>query len=99
MRALFNEIATPGDGARDGRLLLRIDQTNGWAAPMSWKAPVRFCVSVVVAALLLTGCNANLAINPSGQADRCANDAGCDPYNPISYAQNNTGNRGGGGGR
>ena len=26
--ALFNEIATPGDGARDGRLLLRMDQTN-----------------------------------------------------------------------
>ena len=56
-------------------------------------------VSVVVAALVLTGCNANQQVNPSGQADRCANDAGCDPYNPISYAQNNTGNRGGGGGR
>jgi hypothetical protein len=27
-RPLFNEIATSGDGARDGRLLLRIDQTN-----------------------------------------------------------------------
>src|ERR1700729_451995 len=27
-RALFNEIATSGDGARDGRLPLRIDQTN-----------------------------------------------------------------------
>jgi hypothetical protein len=60
-------------------------------------APVLFCVSVVVAALLLTGCNANQAINPSGQANRCANDASCDPYNPISYAQNNTGNAGGGG--
>ena len=55
-------------------------------------------VSVVVAALLLTGSNANQAINPSGQAGRCANDAGCDPYNPISYAQNNTGIGGGGGG-
>ena len=55
------------------------------------------CVYVVVAALVLTGCNANQAINPSEQADRCANDAGCDPYNPISYAQNNTGNAGGGG--
>ena len=64
---------------------------------MSREAPLRFCVSVMVAALLLTGCNANQAINPSGQADRCANDARCDPYNPISYAQNNTGNRGGGG--
>jgi hypothetical protein len=67
------------------------------ASPMSREAPVRFRVSVVVAALILTGCNANQAINPSGQAGRCANDAGCDPYNPISYAQNNTGNRGGGG--
>jgi hypothetical protein len=72
-------------------------RTSHWPAPMSREAPVRFRVSVVVAALLLTGCNANQAINPSGQAGRCANDAGCDPYNPISYAQNNTGNRGGGG--
>ena len=73
-------------------------RTSHWPAPMSREAPVRFRVSVVVAALLLTGCNANQAINPSGQADRCANDAGCDPYNPISYAQNNTGIGGGGGG-
>jgi hypothetical protein len=50
-------------------------------------------VPVVVAALLLTGCNANQALNPPGQAGRCANDAHCDPYDPISYAQNNTGNR------
>jgi hypothetical protein len=70
-----------------------------WPAPMSREAPVRFRVSVVVAALALTGCNANQAINPSGQAGRCANDAGCNPYDPISYAQNNTGNAGGGGGR
>jgi hypothetical protein len=54
-------------------------------------------VSVVVAALVLTGCNANQAINPSGQANRCANDPSCNPYNPSSYAQNNTGNAGGGG--
>ena len=59
--------------------------------------PTGRLVSVVVAALILTGCNANHSINPSGQADRCANDASCDPYDPISYAQNNTGNRGGGG--
>jgi hypothetical protein len=51
-------------------------------------------VSVVIAASVLTGCNANQAINPSGQAGRCANDLACDPYNPISYAQNNTGNAG-----
>src|ERR1700733_10649019 len=33
-------------------------RTSHWPAPMSWEAPVRFRVSVVVAALLLTGCNA-----------------------------------------
>ena len=45
---------------------------------MSWKAPVRFFGAlVVVAALLLTGSNANQAGSiPPGQADRCANDAG-----------------------
>ena len=58
---------------------------------------MRFRVSLVVAALVLTGCNANQEVDPSGQAGRCANDAACDPYNPISYAQNNTGNRGVGG--
>jgi hypothetical protein len=50
-------------------------RTSHWPAPMSREAPVRFRVSVVVAALVLTGCNANQAINPSGQAGRCANDA------------------------
>ena len=58
---------------------------------MSRETPVRFRVSVVVAALVLAGCNANQAINPSGQADRCATDTSCNPYNPSSYAQNNTG--------
>jgi hypothetical protein len=43
-----------------------------WQAPMSREAPVRFRVSVVVAALVLTGCNANREVNPSGQTDRCA---------------------------
>ena len=51
----------------------------------------RFRVIPAVAAFALAGCNANQAINPSGQADRCANDTGCNPYNPVSYAQNNTG--------
>ena len=49
-------------------------RTSQWPAPMSWEKTVRFCVSVVVATLLLTGCNANQAINPSGQSGRCAND-------------------------
>jgi hypothetical protein len=51
-------------GEPDGRLLLCIDQTN---VPMSWEAPVRFRVSVVVAALLLTGCNANQEVNLSSR--------------------------------
>jgi hypothetical protein len=57
----------------------------------SWTAPVRLRVVLVVVALVLSGCNANQAINPSGQADRCANDPSCNPYNPSSYAQNNVG--------
>ena len=60
-------------------------------SPVSWKALWRFRVILAVAAFALAGSNANQAINPSGQADRCANDTGCNPYNPVSYAQNNTG--------
>jgi hypothetical protein len=73
-------------------------RTSNWPAPMSREAPVRFRVSVVVAALVLTGCNANQEVNLSSRAAPGVV-AGPDynPYNPISYAQNNTGNRGGGG--
>jgi hypothetical protein len=58
-----------------------------------------FRVSVAVAALVLAGCNANQAVNPSSptktwEAGHYVED---NPYDPISYAQNNTGNRGGGG--
>jgi hypothetical protein len=42
-------------------------RTSHSPAPMSREAPVRFRVSVVVAALVLTGCNANQEINPSSQ--------------------------------
>ena len=61
---------------------------------------MRFRVSVVVAALVLTGCNANQAINPSSQPAPGLRGPlrGYNPYDPISYAQNNTGNGGGGGG-
>ena len=48
-------------------------------------------VILAVASFALASCNANQAINPSGQAGRCANDTDCNPYNPASYAQNNTG--------
>ena len=73
-------------------------RTSHRPAPMSWEAPVRFRVSVVVAALVLTGCNANQEVNLSssdGPRSRVAGPA-YNPYNPISYAQNNTGNRSGG---
>ena len=39
-------------------------RTSYWPAPMSREAPVRFRVSVLVAALVLTGCNANQEVNP-----------------------------------
>ena len=61
--------------------------------------PTGRLVSVVVAALLLTGCNANQAINPSSQQPSqvfAGRYLDYNPYDPISYAQNNTG-RGGGG--
>jgi hypothetical protein len=67
-------------------------RTSHWPAPMSQEAPVRFRVSVVVAALILTGCNAN---QPPSQVF-AGHYVDYNPYNPISYAQNNTG-RGGGG--
>ena len=50
-----------------------------------------FRVILAFVALALSGCNANQAINPSGQANLCANDPTCNPYNPSSYAQNNVG--------
>jgi hypothetical protein len=67
-------------------------------AAMSREAPVRFCVTVVVAAFLLTGCNANQAIDASSQPPSqvfAGHYVDYNPYDPISYAQNNTG-RGGG---
>jgi hypothetical protein len=72
-------------------------RTSHWPDPMS-EAPIRFRVSVLVAALLLTGCNANQAINPSSQPASqvfAGHYVDYNPYDPISYAQNNTG-RGGG---
>ena len=73
-------------------------RTSRWPAPISWEAPVRFRVPAVVAALLLTGCNANQAINPSSQPPSqvfAGHYVDYNPYDPTSYAQNNTG-RGGG---
>jgi hypothetical protein len=61
-----------------------------WPAPLSWEAPVRFRVILAAAAFALAGCNANQAINP------CGRDPDCNPYDPTSYAQNQTGIGGGG---
>jgi hypothetical protein len=73
-------------------------RTSHWPAPMSWEERARFRVSVVVAALVLTGCNANQEVNlSSGTTPGVVAGPDYNPYNPISYAQNNTGNRGGGG--
>ena len=52
---------------------------------------MRIPILLACVALALAGCNANQAINPAGSAGRCANDPGCNPYNPSSYAQNNVG--------
>jgi hypothetical protein len=53
---------------------------------------MRIPIILTAVALVLSGCcNANQAINPSGQSNRCANDPGCNPYNPSIYAQNNVG--------
>ena len=55
-------------------------------------------IILAVAALALSGCNANQEVNPSSRtasqvfAGHYVED---NPYDPISYAQNNTG-RGGG---
>ena len=52
---------------------------------------MRIPIILAFVALALAGCNANQPINPSGQANVCANDPSCNPYNPSSYAQNNVG--------
>jgi hypothetical protein len=73
-------------------------RSSGRRSPMCWKAPIRFHVILAVAAFALAGCNANQAVNPSSQpasqvfAGHYVED---NPYDPTSYAQNNTG-RGGG---
>jgi hypothetical protein len=72
-------------------------RTSHWPTLVSREMPMRFRVSIVVGTLFLTGCNANQEVNLSSRSARGIV-AGPDynPYNPISYAQNNTGNRSGG---
>jgi uncharacterized protein YcfL len=58
---------------------------------------MRIPIILVVAALVLVGCNANQEVNLSSQTASqvfAGHYVDNNPYNPISYAQNNTG-RGG----
>jgi hypothetical protein len=79
---------------------LRIDQTNvPLAGSNELGRPLRLRVAVVVASLILAGCNANQEVNLSSRTAPevfAGHYVDNNPYNPISYAQNNTG-RGGGG--
>jgi hypothetical protein len=59
---------------------------------------MRIPIILAFVALGLSGCNANQAINPSSQPPSqvfAGHYVDYNPYDPISYAQNNTG-RGGG---
>ena len=59
---------------------------------------MRLHVILAVAALALSGCNANQGVNPSSPTASqvfAGHYEETNPYNPVSYAQNNTG-RGGG---
>ena len=70
----------------------------GGRSPHRWKAAMRLPVILAVAGSALAGCNANQAVNPSSQPPSqvfAGHHEDYNPYDPISYAQNNTG-RGGG---
>jgi hypothetical protein len=70
---------------------------------MSWEAPVRFRVSVVVAALVITGCNANQEVNPSSRTAPGVvagpDFPGYNAYDPTKYAQTSGFYSGSSGGR
>jgi hypothetical protein len=97
-RALFNEI----DTRATERVMADFSyestkRTSPWKASMSLELSVQFRVSVVVATLALAGCNANQEVHLSSRTvPEVIARPGYNPYNPISYAQNNTGNRSGG---
>ena len=60
---------------------------------------MRIPIILAFAALVLSGCNANQAVNPSSQTGSevfAGRYTDYNPYDPTSYAQNQTG-RGGGG--
>jgi hypothetical protein len=60
---------------------------------------MRIPIILAVVALALAGCNANQGVNPSSQTGSqifAGRYSDTNPYDPTSYAQNQTG-RGGGG--
>jgi hypothetical protein len=68
------------------------------SSPLNWRTRMRIPIILAFVALALSGCNANQAINPSSQPPSqvfAGHYVDYNPYDPISYAQNNTG-RGGG---
>ena len=54
---------------------------------------MRTCI--ILLALGLAGCNANQGVNASSQTGASGHFDYNNPYNPIDYAQNNTGHGGG----
>ena len=77
-------------------------RSSDWSSPMSWQTPVWLRVILAVAAFALAACNANQEVNLSSRTAPGVvagpNFPDYNAYNPISYAQNNTGIGGGGGG-
>jgi hypothetical protein len=68
------------------------------SSPLKRRTQIRIPIILVVAALVLAGCNANQGVNPSSQEPSqvfAGHYEDYNPYDPTSYAQNNTG-RGGG---
>ena len=78
----------------DGGLnLLRAFSTRNTITRCRSEPPVRFRVSVVVAVLVLTGCNANQAINPSSQPPSqvfAGHYVDYNPYDPIRATHRTT---------
>ena len=70
---------------------------------MGREVPVRFRVSVVVVALVLTGCNANQEVNPSSRTAPGVvagpDFPGYNAYDPTKYAQTSGFYSGSSGGR
>ena len=64
-------------------------RTSHWSALMSWEAPAWFRFIVAIASFALAGCNANQEVSLSSRT--AGGPDSYNPYNPISYAQNNTG--------